>query len=44
MFKLGICALKQTYQANCALFGVQSCKEWLGLTCAQGPGGYLQVK
>ncbi len=25
---------KQTYQANCVTYGVSSCKEWLGLTCA----------
>ena len=39
---LGTCALKQTYQTNCATYGVASCQEWLGLTCAIGPGGYLQ--
>ena len=38
----GNCVAKQTYLANCATYGVASCQEWLGLTCAIGPGNYLQ--
>ena len=33
---------KQVYQSNCATYGVASCREYLGLTCAVGPGNYLQ--
>jgi hypothetical protein len=34
----GQCLDKQTYQTNCATYGVVSCEEYNGLTCDIGPG------